>query len=603
MSSRWGLGPVFAFEWLTITRRWQLYAMRAGFVAIILAGMAMMWSAQEDVLNSSRDFVTFAELARVGQALYGVIVGIEITLVLLAAPAATAGSVCLDKARGSLIQVLATDLSNAEIVLGKLAVRLAPVVGMICCVLPVMAVGTLLGGLDPEALFGSFLVALGIAVLGCTLAFTLSVWGRKTHEVLLATYLVLILWIASAPAAWIVMMTAGFLVPVVDGSWWWLKWGNPFYLVFAPYSDPGAVDLSTFACFLLACLTISAGMACLSIARIRAVVIQQAGRAAAIPKPLFGLGRCVKPHWFPTLPGPSLDLNPVLWREWHRSRPSRWMRVVWGVYIIIGVFIAFTAVMQLLQPAKFGPRLELAAICIAFQVVVGLLLLSIAAATSLSEERVRGSLDILLSTPLSTLSILVGKWSGSFRLVPWLAILPAFGGFLLCLSSEKWIRLMLYLGLITAFGAVITSIGLALATWVKRQGRALGLCVSTYVLFSIGLVFVAIMLDRPGHGLGPGLAVGSPIYGSILGLMALHEDQYLPAGDFREWVGVWVFMWLIVHTLAGVLLFGATWATFDRCLGRISEASFSEQVRSSLATKIGKGKSKAQKDWAELWDG
>ena len=30
---RLGPGPVFAYEWLTTTRRWQLYAMRAGFVA------------------------------------------------------------------------------------------------------------------------------------------------------------------------------------------------------------------------------------------------------------------------------------------------------------------------------------------------------------------------------------------------------------------------------------------------------------------------------------------------------------------------------------------------------------------------------------------
>ena len=38
----------------------------------------------------------------------------------------------------------------------------------------------------------------------------------------------------------------------------------------------------------------------------------------------------------------------------------------------------------------------------AFQVGLGLLLLCVSAATSLAEERVRGSLDVLLSTPMST---------------------------------------------------------------------------------------------------------------------------------------------------------------------------------------------------------
>ena len=57
------------------------------------------------------------------------------------APAATAGAVCLDKMRGTLDHMLATDLSNAEIVLGKLGVRLVPVLGLVACVLPIMALG------------------------------------------------------------------------------------------------------------------------------------------------------------------------------------------------------------------------------------------------------------------------------------------------------------------------------------------------------------------------------------------------------------------------------------------------------------------------------
>ena len=63
-----------------------------------------------------------------------------------------------------------------------------------------------------------------------------------------------------------------------------------------------------------------------------------------------------------------------------------------------------------------------------FQVAVGLLLLSVSAATSLAEERVRGSLDVLLSTPLSTRSILIGKWWGAFRLVPHVLVWPAITG-------------------------------------------------------------------------------------------------------------------------------------------------------------------------------
>jgi hypothetical protein len=129
--------------------------------------------------------------------LYLTIIDIELALILLIARAATAGAVGLDKMRGTLDHMLETDLSNGEIVLGKLGVRLVPILGLIGCVLPIMALAGLLRRLDPTALFGSSLAAIGCAVLGCSLALTLSVWGRKTHEVLMMTYLLMILWLFS----------------------------------------------------------------------------------------------------------------------------------------------------------------------------------------------------------------------------------------------------------------------------------------------------------------------------------------------------------------------------------------------------------------------
>ena len=64
----------------------------------------------------------------------------------------------------------------------------------------------------------------------------------------------------------------------------------------------------------------------------------------------------------------------------------------------------------------------------------------------------------------------------------------------------------LLIGSILAYGAVITSLGLAMATRVSRLGRAVALCVSAYVVFSIGWPILVVMLVRetsrralPGH--------------------------------------------------------------------------------------------------------
>ena len=172
-------GPVFAFEWLMMARRWQTYAMRSATVVLLLGAMGLVW--QEQAGRAATGEMSIAQQAEVARGFFGSTAILLLGLVGLAAPAATAGAICQDRARGNLVLLFATDLSDAEIVLGKLAARLVPVLGMILCVAPVLAVATILGGVDPVALGGALLVVLGCAVFGCSLALTLSIWGRKTH--------------------------------------------------------------------------------------------------------------------------------------------------------------------------------------------------------------------------------------------------------------------------------------------------------------------------------------------------------------------------------------------------------------------------------------
>ena len=231
-------------------------------------------------------------LASYGQTLYLTVITIELTVILLVAPAATAGAICLDKMRGTLDHMLTTDLSNAEIVLGKLSVRLVPVLGLVACVLPIMALAGLLGGIDPTALFGSFFTAIACAVLGCSLALTLSVWGRKTHEVLMITYLIIIFWLFSPFLLSTLfystsMSSLRFVAPEFSK---WLEATNPYYLVWAPYRKPGSADLSSYLAFLGCCLGVSGILAALATCRIRAIVRNQSGRS------LFEVARLTVAH-------------------------------------------------------------------------------------------------------------------------------------------------------------------------------------------------------------------------------------------------------------------------------------------------------------------
>ena len=99
------------------------------------------------------------------------------------------------------------------------------------------------------------------------------------------------------------------------------------------------MDLTTFLAFLGACLAASGGLVGLATVRIRRVALRQAGRPAAATAPAM-VAAAATALWLPRLPGPSLDANPVAWREWHRMRPSWMMRIAWGLYAALGVALA-----------------------------------------------------------------------------------------------------------------------------------------------------------------------------------------------------------------------------------------------------------------------
>ena len=175
---------------------------------------------------------SLSQAARVGQGFFYSLVAVELSFLLLVAAGATAGAICLDKARGTLVHVLVTDLSNAEVILGKLAARLLPILGLLLTSVPVLCGAMFLGGISPEGLLGALLVQLGAGVLGCALALTMSVWGRKTHEVLMTVYLIWILCLLAIPLAYAANMVVGTGVPG------WLDYLNPYSMAFLPCERP-----------------------------------------------------------------------------------------------------------------------------------------------------------------------------------------------------------------------------------------------------------------------------------------------------------------------------------------------------------------------------
>lgn len=552
MGSRFGLGPVFAYEWLAQSRRWQFFATRSVFGLGLLAAMGVVWAADPQ-LRATPSLQAYSAL---GQKLFLGMTGVQLALVLLAAPAATAGAVCLDKQRGSLTHLLVTDLSDSEIMLGKLAARLISVLGLLLSSLAVFAMGLSLGGIDPRALMGAFLISIGLAFLGCSLALTFSVWATKTHEVLLATYSVLSLWLLAIPISRGLGITGG------TGRWSgpdWLEAIDPFRLAFRPYLVAGSENLLAGAAFLFGALLVSAALLVLSIKKLRPVAANPPVPKAR--KPWRNRADAGSSWRWDRLPRPSLDGNPVLWREWHRARPSRIAGRVWALYL--GGYTLF-AVLGIFPGSQFD--IKFAVWTNGFGAPLGLLLISVAAATSLAEERVRGSLDVLLATPLSTREIVYGKWWGAARsgILPGLPMLLIAIG--LAARSGYWHGAVLLLGYYAGLVALITSVGVALATCMSRPGRAVTATVTLYMALTVGLFFGVITL---GNGNDESfLGHASPFFAFVIATASTARDT---AGTWAltHAVPFWTVVWF---ALAGGLL-SYTLRAFDSHLGRVPDRS------------------------------
>jgi ABC-type transport system involved in multi-copper enzyme maturation permease subunit len=555
------LGPVFANEWLTTSRRWQVYAGRALFVGVLLLGLSSVWVSR----TTEQTLPPIQAMAEVGEGFYSAIVFTQLSLVLLTAPAATAGVICQDRSSGRLGQLLGTDLSDSEIVLGKLAARLVPVLGLVCCALPALAICVLMGGVDPVALTGAFFITVCIAVFGCTLALAFSVWASKPYEVLLATYAVFMVWLLAIPS-WDLLAHLWRFPSSPD----WTIWSHPFYLAFAPYAQPGKVGVLDYLAFCAAMLISSAALLALVIRRMRAASALEAGRSASRPprRPLLGVW--IGGAEIGVRSARVLDNNPVLWYETHRKQHTPWIRALIGLYLLLAIESTLLACVDMLWMAPTVPG-WLSANVVAFTVVIGLPLLLLSATTALVEERARGSLDVLLATPVATRSIVLAKWWGAFRELPRVIVLPLLVAGILASVYESWRSLAWLVAYVLAAAAFWTSIGLALSTWVPRLGRAVSAAVAFYAVVALGWpVLIRTMFWGP---LGVGPAAISPFYG----LFDLTRGLQFP-GDFDH-VFIWFRCWIAGQAVVAAGLLLATLATFDRCLGRIPSRGLRRQAR------------------------
>jgi hypothetical protein len=226
------------------------------------------------------------------------------------------------------------------------------------------------------------------------------------------------------------------------------------------------------------------------------------------------------------------------------------------------------------------------------QTVFGLLVLAVFSSLAFSEELRRGSLDVRLSTPLSTGSIVRGKWLATFRYLPLLAIGPALvcgafarddlSGFMAtrpgALQAQhqdldglgRTLAAVLMPLTILTHGAWIATLGLAISVWIRRESRAISLVAAAYVIYVIAIPIAAIVLSGPG-GNGPFSSIApvlasSPVFAAIQIVESLTTRQVSTTSAL-----LWIAFWDLIAAGSALGLLRATTKVFDRKFDRVPE--------------------------------
>ncbi len=415
-------GPILQRELLTLPRRGRHYVLRFVYLAGLWVLTVTAWQASRGWGRT----ISPKEVADFGAFLFQLLAWLQLTLVLFFAALTAAAAVAMEKDRRTLVLLLCTDLSDAEIVLGKLLGSLAQIGLLLLSGLPIQAMLLLLGGVSWTQIVLVFVVlcvsALAAGALGNLIAF----WREKTFQTLALTVLVLVLYFLLVEALRLVVyLTAGqpLVARIVGNAQSWLNPYRAMAQILLPQHSESwpAFSVVPFALTMLAWVTMLSGLAVwkLRVWNPSGEPIQQ--REAPEEEEV------AEPSPVATQPGPVREVwsNPVLWRELCTRSYGRRPLLIKAAFLLVAGLIAFAAWQSLpAGPQQQADRL-LPALGIVPVLVLSLLLINAQGVTAITYERDLNSLDLLLVTDITPKEFIFGKLLGVLYNTKEIA-LPAF---------------------------------------------------------------------------------------------------------------------------------------------------------------------------------
>jgi ABC-type transport system involved in multi-copper enzyme maturation permease subunit len=508
------LGPIFQRELLTVPRRPSHYVARAAYLGALWVIAVTAWLATLGWARSA----SLGETARFGPVLFQVLTFVQLALFLFFSALSSASAIAKEKDRRTFVLLLLTDLTNGEIVLGKMLGSLLPMALLLLCSVPVLVLLTLLGGIGLAQVVQAVLIVAATSLAAGALGGLIALWRERTFQSLALTVLFLVLYLLVVRGLGAVLGPLGVSARTVALTQQWL---NPFLALLSvqhPLQAEGLLIPPTYG-FVGVMLLFAVGLSALGMARLRVwnpsgEPIMQRERpedvedkedALATGKVEAGQKRA-SAH---AAPGAVRRVggNPILWREVYTRAYGRRPLLVKAAYFLVLGLILYSAAGPLVRKENVP---FLAAYGLIPVGVLSLLLVTAQATTSITSERDIGALDLLLVTDLTPREFIFGKLLGICYntkefLLPPLLLAGAYGaygklatppkGHPELLASMNATALLCILGASAVVLAFAMVFGIHVALRTANSQFAIVTALSTIFFLTVGtLVCIALIL-------------------------------------------------------------------------------------------------------------
>ena len=560
------------------------YLIRSGyvfalFVLMYTAGQATFgWQALRDVGDS----------ARFGQFLFDLFSVVQLTLVVAASLLFASGSVATEKDRRTLVLLLMTDLSNVELVFGKILSSLLTVLVLIAASLPVFCLVHLLGGVSLSQILWVEALCVAAAFAAGAWGVLVAFWREKTFQTLAISVLGTVLFIGLIEILVTVLgegSTAATRIGAFDPFRALLGILNPL----AAQPDAAVPTVQAWLPIGLQ-LGLAGLLTAATVLRVRVWNPSQAVFEQAAAQTLAEEAAAAQPTLSRKVHR-AVWTVPILWREICTRAYGRRIILIKAAYF---VFAALIVLYLLRTPEDAGLVLGLISRQgFAFVAVslVAMILVNAQAVTAITSERDDQTMELVMVTEVPANEFIIGKLAGVLFNMKEVLAVPI--GFVIAavvqgsLSAENALYVALGLAVLTLFSAIL-GVHQGLTYEISRQAIAHSLGTMFFLFVGIFICMMLIVEARASYTLQflPFLVF---ILGGSLGLYASLARKnpsaalMLSAGILPILTFSAITYFLLGNTLgvAGLVLFAygfPAWAmyvpassSYDVALGRSSE--------------------------------